>query len=642
MAGVDGGFGGECCADARTRGQRVPRRGPILGRVCLVTISLMLMLASSCAAGAAGVGMPKAAAGTTRPIEMKVRLQHGHPVGHALRSEAQRARAAIVGGNRIAITQAPWQALVLAVLSEDEGILCGGAILNETEVLTAGHCVYDPYTSARIPADEIAVFAGTADLEVKEPGQELSLADAVRVHPYFTYNPTATQAIPDDVAVVQLKTGLVFGPDVNAISLTPSGSLIKEGSQVELTGFGEENPVLKELNGSLYSIGMAVDYSRECGGEADALFVCANAPTGSACFGDSGSGLTLPGSPATLVGVTDTLEVIEGKPCLPGAIDGFANVAAPEIRDFVVEDNPSPPRAPRGGGASLHGTPRVGETLTCDPGTWSGDPTFTYTFIGSVGDRILREGSSATYELGEGDLGSSILCEVSASNAGGTGSGRTQTLSPVQRSVAEEERTIYKSPEAPWAKEGAEEEARRHAQERLAQKKHEEEAAAAATKKHQEEEEAIAKKHQEERAAEAAVLGVKEVSPDATIASSSVIVGPSGSFVVKIKCPSGEASCAGTVTLRTLHAVSAGTSAAAHDAKSKAAIVTLASGSFAVAGGRSKAVTLHLSATGKKLLAHVHLLSARATITAHNPAGGKHTGETIVTLHASTRKARAG
>ena len=97
----------------------------------------------------------------------------------------------------------------------------------------------------------------------------------------------------------------------------------------------------------------------------------------------------------------------------------------------------------------------------------------------------------------------------------------------------------------------------------------------------------------------------------------------SGAFVVKIECPAGETSCTGTITLRTLHAVSAGSSGG--KGKSKPAVLTLAAGSFTVAGGQTKAVTLHLSATARKLLARDHTLSARATIVAHNPAGATHT-----------------
>jgi len=82
------------------------------------------------------------------------------------RAGSYRARAAIVGGTRISISQAPWQVVVIAVLSETEGILCGGSILSEDEILTAGHCVYNPTTRTRIPADQIVVGAGTADIEL--------------------------------------------------------------------------------------------------------------------------------------------------------------------------------------------------------------------------------------------------------------------------------------------------------------------------------------------------------------------------------------------------------------------------------------------------------------------------------------------
>jgi hypothetical protein len=537
-----------------------------------------------------------------RFVLTKVRLHHGHLLARDLRAVLDRAHAAIVGGSRISIAQAPWQVVVIAVLSETEGLLCGGAILNRTEVLTAGHCVYSPETRKRIPADQIVVGAGTADF-FEEP-EQVSLASGVRVHPYYVYNPEATQAAPDDVSVLELEKPLAFGTDVKAISLVSGGSLLQEGTPVNLTGFGEENPLIEELDGELHSIGMTLGFSRECGGEANALFLCASTPTGSDCFGDSGSALTELGSPATLVGVTDTTEVIDGVPCADGSVGGFANVAAPEIRDFIVEDALQPPRAPQGGGVSVHGVSMVGDTLTCEPGAWSNDPTFTYAFVNSADEQVLQQGSSSTYALTSADIGRTILCQVLAANAGGTGIGRTLALAAVRPSVQEEE---------------------------------------AATRKRQEEE-AAAKKRQGEEAAKGGVLGVKESapgveakegSPDATIADTSLTESSSGVVSLKISCPAGESSCAGTVTLRTLNAVSA---SMASSAKTKATVVTLATGSFTVAGGEVKTVTLHLSAKARALLARSHILRVRATIVAHDPTGETHTKQVIVTLHAAKVK----
>ena len=597
------------------QGVRVGVGGRTVRAVCLTMAVTGLLACGLTLAPVAGASSGR----QMKPIITRVRFHHGHLLLRDLRARSHRARAAIVGGDRISITQAPWQVVVIAFLSENEAILCGGAILNQTEVLTAGHCVYNPETRQPIPADQIVVGAGTADLKVKEPEEQASLASGVRVHPYYAYNPNALQPSPDDVAVLTLHKSLVFDSAVSAISPTPAGSLLGEGTLVNLAGFGEEDPLTEELNGELYAIDMTLGFSRACGGEDDALFLCASSPKGSDCFGDSGSGLIVPGSPATLIGVTDTVEVIEGKPCLAGAVGGFANIAAPEIRDFIFEGNPAPPHAPRGGGTSVHGVPLVGGTLGCEPGAWSNSPTFTYSFVDSATGRVLAQGSSSTYLLTGADLGRSILCQVMAANEGGTGVGRTPALAAVRPTAHEEEAARRKQEE-----------------EAATNKRHEEEATTAAAKKHQEEEAATAaKKHQEEEAAKGGVLASREGTPEATLASTSLQVNAAGAVNLKISCPAGASNCAGTVTLRTLNAVSASVAGAA---KAKPAILTLATGSFTVPGGEVKTVTLHLSAKARALLARSHTLRARATVVAHNPAGATHTGQMIATLHAPKAK----
>jgi hypothetical protein len=180
----------------------------------------------------------------------------------------------------------------------------------------------------------------------------------------------------------------------------------------------------------------------------------------------------------------------------------------------------------------------------------------------------------------------------------------------------------------------AEQEANRKKQEEAAANKPREEEAAASKRR---EEEAAAKKHQEEEAARQGVLGLQEGSPDATIAGTSLQVGGGGTITVKISCPVGVSSCAGTVSLRTLEAVIAGS---AGSAKPKAEILVLAVGSFTVPGAGSKTLTLHLSAKARSLLARMHTVRARVTVVAHDPAGAAHTTQTIVTLH--TPKAKHG
>jgi phosphodiesterase/alkaline phosphatase D-like protein len=120
--------------------------------------------------------------------------------------------------------------------------------------------------------------------------------------------------------------------------------------------------------------------------------------------------------------------------------------------------------------------------------------------------------------------------------------------------------------------------------------------------------------------------------PDAKLASTTLEVSTSGAVGVGVRCPAAESSCAGTIVLETLSAVSA--DASGHQSKKrKASILTLARGSFTLSGGRVKTVTLHLSGTARTLLARSHLLRVRATIVAHDPAGAAHTTQAIVTLH---------
>jgi hypothetical protein len=143
---------------------------------------------------------------------------------------------------------------------------------------------------------------------------------------------------------------------------------------------------------------------------------------------------------------------------------------------------------------------------------------------------------------------------------------------------------------------------------------------------------AAAKKHQEEELGNHQVLAEREASPDAVTASASLEANASGAVRITIRCPVGVSSCAGTVTLRTLGAVRGA-------ANAKPARLTLATGSFAVPGGGAKTFTLHLSAKARALLARSHELHVRATILAHNPTGGTHTGEKALVLRSANATA---
>ncbi len=130
-------------------------------------------------------------------------------------------------------------------------------------------------------------------------------------------------------------------------------------------------------------------------------------------------------------------------------------------------------------------------------------------------------------------------------------------------------------------------------------------------------------------AARIQVLGIKEGSPDATIADTRLRVSADGIVAIRIGCPATDTKCTGTVTLRTLRAVSAEQKIAS---ASKLALFTLATRSFTLAGGKVGTVALHLSAKVRVLLMRSHRLRVRLTIHAHNPQGASHTTQAITTL----------
>ena len=219
-----------------------------------------------------------------------------------------------------------------------------------------------------------------------------------------------------------------------------------------------------------------------------------------------------------------------------------------------------------------------------------------------------------------------------------------QVASRTAKEIEEEEAAAKKkAEEEAAAKKKAEEEAaaKRAEEEAAATKKHEEEAAA--SRKRSEEEAIANKKHEEETAT--ALVGSRGTAnfkstlpaavPDAQLASVALQVSASGTVSVRISCPARETTCSGRVTLRTLNAVSA----SGPKAVKRPMVLTLAAGSFAVPGGETNAVTLHLWVQARKLLARAHTLHARATVQARDTSGARHTSVQTVQLR-ETRQRR--
>ncbi|HEY4451188.1 MAG TPA: PKD domain-containing protein [Solirubrobacteraceae bacterium] len=125
---------------------------------------------------------------------------------------------------------------------------------------------------------------------------------------------------------------------------------------------------------------------------------------------------------------------------------------------------------------------------------------------------------------------------------------------------------------------------------------------------------------------------VSVLSYKLALMGSALSVAKSGAVTIKVNC-AGQSSCKGSVTLTTASAVSMGK-------HKKKAVLTLAKGAFNAPGGHVQALTLHLSAAGRALLARAGSrgLRARVTIIGRDSAGATHTTVLLVTLHAVKAK----
>jgi hypothetical protein len=330
----------------------------------------------------------------------------------------------VVGGSVIQVQQAPWT-VYLQYQSANTRFLCTGSIVDASHILTAAHCLYDDVGRLATPS-QVTVRAGVSNYSSplptdQEQDRPVSL---IRVHPGYVY---AGRPTPDDVAVIALASPLdLSGPTVQAVALPTAGAAYPAGAAVAMAGFGRQSPTV-QTSGPLSWMTATVDPQGECGGSGGGLTanngitLCATSPTGAVCNGDSGSGLVTTTGTPVLVGVVSA----GATGCDAGSHSLFTYTGAPEILQFV-QGSDNPPTAPRETAATflqIKWDPPlvVGNTLTCSTGAWAPpQPRFAYSFVNLTDGTVLQSGPRTTYLVPPAAIGATIVCEVTASNDGGT------------------------------------------------------------------------------------------------------------------------------------------------------------------------------------------------------------------------------
>lgn len=226
----------------------------------------------------------------------------------------------IVGGERISISQAPYQ----ASLQLKGTHRCGGSIISTSFILTAAHCTY------LMNARELTVRVGTDQIE---SGGNVIKVRLVRNHPLYN---VATMNY--DIAILQLASKITLKSGVKEIiALPPTNDPIEDETLTFISGWGEtQHP--SESNDFLRAVQVPIIKQSVCKEAYSFLtptMVCAGDMDGGidSCQGDSGGPLRRI-SDGMLIGI-----VSFGNGCaLPGYPGVYTRIASARswIR-FVVK-----------------------------------------------------------------------------------------------------------------------------------------------------------------------------------------------------------------------------------------------------------------------------------------------------------------
>ncbi|XP_039428810.1 collagenase-like [Culex pipiens pallens] len=226
----------------------------------------------------------------------------------------------IIGGSDAAPGQFPYQAMLIIQMGKERS-LCGGSLLCDEWVLTAGHCVED--------AQSILVTLGAVEFREPAGGDGRVVQNSTEFIRHEDYDPGTAS---NDVALVKLPQKVEFNDRIQPVAL-PTGHDDYNRRMAIASGWGKT----KDRGGiadRLQYVSLKVISNNECSllypGTVQPTTLCThNEERKSTCNGDSGGPLVLEDD-HTLIGATSFGHIIGCEKRLPVA---FARIT--EYVDWI-------------------------------------------------------------------------------------------------------------------------------------------------------------------------------------------------------------------------------------------------------------------------------------------------------------------
>ncbi|KAF7397924.1 hypothetical protein HZH68_009146 [Vespula germanica] len=197
----------------------------------------------------------------------------------------------IIGGENTKIIEAPYQVSILNLGSH----YCGGSIINNEWILTAGHC-------AGKPLSHYSVRTGS---DKSTSGGNVHIVSGIYRHENFSSTP---KGVPlNDIALLHLSKPIEENETQKSITLFSRDEKVEAGSIAIITGWGKTGHGIPEF---LQTVTIPIIEKVDCYEAYEKLFggigenqICAAYPQGGkdACQGDSGGPLTINGRQAGIV-----------------------------------------------------------------------------------------------------------------------------------------------------------------------------------------------------------------------------------------------------------------------------------------------------------------------------------------------------